>query len=65
MSKDDRKLLKGLCEQGCEVRRTGTGHLRVTLHGQHVVTLAGTPSDRRSGKNARAAIRRAGLTITT
>lgn len=62
---DSRALLKELERQGCAVRRTGNGHLRITHQGRYVTTLSSSLSDKRRGlRNAVAEARRAGLTIT-
>lgn len=58
MNKELRELIGTLVEQGYTVRRTSKNHYLVTKNGQRVTTLAGTASDHRSMKNARADIRR-------
>ena len=61
MDKDLRKIAKALENQGFEVIRLKKGHLEVRLDGRKVATFSGTPSDRRSWKNAIADARRAGF----
>lgn len=61
MDKDLKKLLKALVKAGFEVRVTKKGHHAVYLEDRWVTTLAGSPSDHRSGKNAMAALKRAGF----
>ena len=63
--KDLRDLLKRIEAAGgtVEPSRSKTGHWKVYLAGVFVGTLAGTPSDWRSMKNALAQLRRAGLDI--
>jgi len=59
MDKELRLLLGTLTEQGYTVKRTKRGHYTVrAADGTYVTTLAGTPSDHRSRKNARADIAR-------
>lgn len=61
VDKDMRKLLKALHAQGCDIRRTGTGHQLVTLQGAYITSIPGTTGDRRSRRNIEADVRRAGL----
>lgn len=61
MDKELRELIGLLIEQGFDVHRTKGGHYTVRKAGQYVVTLAGTPSEHRGSKNARAALRRHGF----
>lgn len=61
MDKDLKKLLKALVKAGFEVRVTKKGHHAVYLGERWITTLAGTPSDHRSSKNALAALKRAGF----
>lgn len=61
MDKDMRRIIQALEDQGFDVRRTKSGHYRVTLDGRYVTTFAGTPSDWRGLKNALAAAKRAGF----
>lgn len=56
------ELLKELEAQGFTYRRSTKGHyLIANPSGRVVTTLAATPSDARSSKNAIAALRRAGF----
>ena len=61
MDKDMKRIIRALEDQGFDVKRTKSGHHRVTLNGRYVTTLAGTPSDRRGLLNALAAAKRAGF----
>jgi len=61
MNKDLRKIAKALEDQGFEVVVTTKGHLKVLSGGRVVAVFAGTPSDRRSWKNALSDARRAGF----
>lgn len=56
------KLVGAAHSQGFAISRTGSGHLRLSKGGESVV-VPSTPSDHRSVKNARAALRRAGLAV--
>jgi hypothetical protein len=61
-SKELRRLIKALEAQGFTVRATRGQHYQVrNAEGELVATLAGTPSDGRSWKNALAALRRGGF----
>lgn len=60
---DVRKLARRAREAGAEVTPTGSGHLTVRYRGRFVLSLSSTPSDGRWLKNARAAMRRAGLEV--
>lgn len=62
MNKELRELVKLLQAQGFDVKITKKNHYFVTKDGKPVATIAGTPSDARSMRNARAALRRAGFT---
>lgn len=60
--KELRRLIKALETQGFTVRATRNNHYQVrNAAGELVATLAGTPSDGRSWKNALAALRRGGF----
>lgn len=61
MDKDSRKLLAAAEEQGFTVRITSKGHAFISLNGQPITTIGGTPSDRRSVTNSLAALKRAGF----
>lgn len=62
--RDARALLVACQRQGCDVRRTSSGHLRITRDGRYVTTLACTLSDKRRGlRNAVAEARRAGIVL--
>lgn len=62
MGNDTRQLIKALKAQGFLVERTGKNHWTVrNAAGERVATIAGTPSDRRSWKNALAPLKRAGF----
>ena len=59
MNKELKELIGTLVEQGYSVKRTKRGHYTVRAEdGTYVTTLAGTASDHRSIKNARADIKR-------
>lgn len=63
MNRSLRQLVKALEAQGFTTKVTKKGH--VTVYGPDgawVTTMAGTPSDHRSMRNAMAALRRAGYT---
>lgn len=60
-SKETRQLIKKLQAQGFDVEQTKGNHYVVRKDGRRVATLAGTPSDSRSHKNAVAALKRAGF----
>lgn len=62
MNKDVQQLLKRLRRQGFRVWFGGSGHYRVS-RGPHTITLAATPSGRRSLANARAQLRRIGARL--
>lgn len=64
MKKEIRVLVKDLHQQGFVVRVSRRGHRLVCLDGQIVAVIPGTPSDWRSLKNCRAALRRAGFVST-
>jgi hypothetical protein len=58
----DRKLRRALEDQGWRVEPTKSGHWRCYApDGEHIVHLAGTPSDRRSINNALAKLREYGF----
>jgi hypothetical protein len=62
MDKDTKKLLRQAETHGFVVQRLTNGHYRVsTASGQFVTVVAGTGSDWRGLRNARAALKRAGL----
>lgn len=62
MASEQAKLLKALQAQGFTVHRTSKNHLLVRdARGKAVTTLAGTPSDLRSMRNAISQLRRAGF----
>jgi len=64
MNKELRKLLDAIEAAGFTAKRTSDGHYVVRSgEGGYVTTLAGTPSDWRSNRNALAALRRAGVRI--
>lgn len=54
-------LERFLQKQGFDVRSTRRQHLFVSRNGQPITTIAGTPSDSRSYRNAMAQLRRAGF----
>lgn len=56
--KDVRQLLRKAEAQGCTVSRTKSGHWRLSRPGRPYVTVANSPSDARSLKNARADAKR-------
>lgn len=60
MNKDVRHLLKALRKQGFEVVET-TRHYEIRLNGARITTVARTPSDHRSLRNAIAPCKRAGF----
>ena len=55
------QIIRALEDQGFTVRRTRRGHYFVTKNGKPITTISGTPSDRRSWRNALAALRRGGF----
>lgn len=58
----DRKLRKALEDQDWRVVQTKSGHWRgYAPDGEHIVHLAGTPSDHRSIDNAIAKLRQYGF----
>jgi predicted RNA binding protein YcfA (HicA-like mRNA interferase family) len=62
MANELARLVKTLQAQGFTVTRTAKNHLLVRdPDGKAITTLAGTPSDWRSTKNAIATLKRAGL----
>lgn len=62
-TRDDeaKDLIRRALAAGGRARQTGSGHIMLSLPGGNV-TMPSSPSDHRSMKNARARIRRAGLT---
>jgi predicted RNA binding protein YcfA (HicA-like mRNA interferase family) len=60
--KDTRDLIRELQRQGFSVEEAKSGHYKVRKDGRLVTTLAKTPSDVRSIRNARAILRRHGFT---
>ena len=60
-SKEVRQLIKKLERQGFDVDPSKSGHYKVRKNGRLITTLAGTPSDSRSLKNAMAVLKRAGF----
>lgn len=61
---DPRALLRELERHGCQVRRTGSKHLRITLEGRYVTILPSTLGDNRRGlRNCVAEVRRAGIAL--
>lgn len=61
MHKDLKKLAAKIEAQGFTTRVTRKGHLTVYLGQEWITTISGTPSDRRSGKNSMAPLKRAGF----
>ena len=60
--KDTRRLLDQVERQGFVVKRLASGHFRISkADGTFVTTVAGTGSDWRGLKNARAVLRRHGF----
>jgi hypothetical protein len=57
-----RALARTALRLGWTISRHGSGHLRWLSPSGAVITTAGSPSDRRSIRNDRARLRRAGLT---
>jgi len=61
--KEFRKLLDAVEAQGGTIKRIKSGHQVFAPNGIDIVTLHGTPSDRRALANAMAELRRAGFTV--
>lgn len=61
MKKDIKDLLRRLVRSGYSVRMTRSNHWMVSLDGQLVTVLPGTPSDWRSYRNSLADLKRAGF----
>lgn len=62
-SKEVKKLLDSVREAGWRVEENKGHYKCYSPDGNHIVTLAGTPSDRRWLNNARSQFRRAGLEL--
>ena len=62
IKKEFRELLDAVEEQGGTIRRIKSGYQVLAPNGVDIVTLHGTPSDRRALANAAAEPRRAGFT---
>lgn len=61
---DHKKLMRLLREQGFTCRTTGSGHVAIYKDNQWVTTMGSTPNGgKRSGKNALAWLRKAGLEV--
>lgn len=61
--KDTLALVRAIRRAGGTVIHAKSGHFKVYLDGHLVTTLAVSSSDVRSIRNARAVLRRAGLTV--
>lgn len=62
VSKETKELIKALEAQGYSVQRTRNSHWLIrNPEGKAIATMASTPSDPRSMKNAIAALRRHGF----
>lgn len=56
------ELLDKAAAAGAQVAKTANGHYKVLSNGKTITVVSGTPSDHRAVKNAKAALKRAGLT---
>lgn len=54
-------LLDKAAAAGAQVAKTANGHYKVLANGKTITVVSGTPSDHRAVKNAKAALKRAGL----
>jgi hypothetical protein len=63
MKKELRELLRAVEAQGGTIRKIKSGYQVFAPNGIDIVTLHGTPSDRRALANAVAELRRAGFTL--
>jgi hypothetical protein len=61
--KELRELLRAVDAQGGTIRKIKNGYQVFAPNGIDIVTLHGTPSDRRALANAVAELRRAGFTL--
>lgn len=61
--KEFRELLDAVEAQGGRIQRIKSGYQVLAPNGIDIVTLHGTPSDRRALANAVAGLRRAGFTV--
>lgn len=62
MDKETKKLLRTLQAAGHRVKHLKSGHIMVYhANGHDIVTISGTPSDRRAWANAKAQLRRQGF----
>jgi hypothetical protein len=62
IQRDLRPIVKAALKAGWRVQTTRRGHLKLRSPRGALVVLGNTPSDRRAYRNARAHLRRAGLT---
>lgn len=56
------ELLDKAAAAGAQVAKTANGHYKVLANGKTITVVSGTPSDHRAVKNAKAKLKRAGLT---
>ena len=63
IKKEFSELLGAVEAQGGTIKRIRSGYQVFALNGIDIVTLHGTPSDRRALANAVAELRRAGFTV--
>lgn len=63
MTKDVRQLIVQLEKAGCTVTLSRNSHVKVFHRGRLVTVMSSSPSDARTLRNTRAALRREGVTL--